>query len=198
MKIKKLNSQCLVDISMLQYGDDTGIFDLAFLNNVSITDTAISDVEISFRSIEAIKKNVTKVLLKNIPASDDIDFNFSFLPGIDAGQQQTKAIKKVLAKQVIIDLAMQETGNVEDLFLIAEIMSKSITQLLTPGEAIYFSIDNNAFEKEVVSVLNRNGNNPASAAAAETQESTMLPPGGIGFMRITNPEYINTNDFIVS
>lgn len=107
-------------------------------------------------------------------------------------------MKKVLVNQVLIDIAMQETGNVEDLFTIAMLFNKSITDTLIPGYEFSFFIENSAFQKNVVFILNKKGNNPASA---DDNGMVLIPSGGIGFMRISpgsSQENNWNNQFIIS
>lgn len=191
--------QQAVDISMQEYGSIASMFDIALLNGVSITDELAAGFVLQLPTLP-INKGVVAILKRpgNIPASDDVaDLDF-FTAGAAFVLQPAEEKKlRALPMQTMIDIALQEVGDVEDLFRLAALNGKSITERLIAGELLQTGIiDNSALAKGIAQVLQKIMNKPASDDTAFTTPT--LPPGGIGFMRIRDIDLIAPNDFIVS
>lgn len=86
----------------------------------------------------------------------------------------------VLPSQRMIDIAMQELGDVEKLFDIALLNGKSVTEDTAAGISLLVD-DYDKSKRSIVQVLRRKGFEPASA---NDLQFPPLPPGGIGFMQI--------------
>ena len=96
---------------------------------------------------------------------------------------------KILNGQTFLDIAMQELGDAERAFELANFNNRSITDHLTPGETIFVptpAID----KKETIKILTSPANRPASKTDDE-DNNTPLVPEGIGAWAIDI-------DFIVS
>lgn len=106
-------------------------------------------------------------------------------------------IVTVLNNQTLIDITMQELGDVERLFELAVLNGVSITGDLQAGSTIVVP-DFDLSKRNTVRIFSDKSLAPASEDDGDTND-IMLPPGGIGFMRIIDPAVEATNiDFIVS
>lgn len=93
-------------------------------------------------------------------------------------------ITKVLIDQRLVDLCMQEYGDPSTLFETAQALGKSITdELVDIIELDMPVLETSATGKSILQVLKKPFNNPASAD--DSAIDITLPPGGIGFMKIT-------------
>lgn len=99
-------------------------------------------------------------------------------------------MKSVTVKhnQRLIDIALQELGDTERVFELAQLNGISITDELQPGTVLQVPTADNS-KTGIVRVLTQGGKAPASAD--NETEDPILPPGGIGFMQLEN-------NFIVS
>lgn len=197
-KVKPL--QCLADVALQQYGNLDSLFAIALLNGVSITDELVAGTALELPA-GVVDRSVKAVLnqLMNIPASDDA-VGIDFYPAANSILQTADPAKelRVAYLQVMVDIALQESGSEEDLFRLAALNGKSITQRLVAGELLQTgTIDNTADAKTVAKLLQLLPYKVASGDEAEADVVT-LPPGGIGYMRIGSPFTETLNDFFVS
>lgn len=87
-----------------------------------------------------------------------------------------------LDNQSLLDIAIQELGDVERVFELAVDNDISITDVIAPGTEISIGV----FESEkrmIVSVFSDKSNAPASI---DNMEDVLPTPNGIGFMQIGN------------
>lgn len=89
----------------------------------------------------------------------------------------------ILENQRVIDIAMQELGDVEMIFDLALLNGVSVTDDLSAG-TLFTVPDFDKTKRATVNLFLKKGVEPASADATITRPS--LPPGGIGFMQIAN------------
>lgn len=94
---------------------------------------------------------------------------------------------QLLDNQRMIDIAMQELGDVERIFEIAIMNGSSITDDFAPGDVLEVPLYNSA-QVGIISVLKATSLKPASAF---DELLNTIPPGGIGYMKIER-------DFIAS
>ena len=94
---------------------------------------------------------------------------------------------KVLKFQSILDIAVQETGSMENAFEIAAANGKAITDDINSGEL--FIPNELQLNANVVNRLADKRIKPATALTSE--DITISPFGGIGYMKIAY-------DFIIS
>ncbi len=94
-------------------------------------------------------------------------------------------------RQNTIDLVAQYFGAVDSLFDMAQMNGISITENVVPGNTIEALTVN----KQVVNYFIKNA---LDIASEPLPVLTGGINGGIGFMKITNPDLPQSNDFIVS
>lgn len=89
----------------------------------------------------------------------------------------------VLYNQRVVDLTMQQHGNVEYLFDVALAVGRGITDNDIEAGLVFEipTLDNTAVEKSISFVLRKFYNRPASA---DNGLNNTAPPGGIGYMEI--------------
>lgn len=98
--------------------------------------------------------------------------------------------------QAIVDISMQEFGSADYVFDIAVLNGMAITDRLTAGSQLMLPVINNTtLEKEISLLLKKRMNSPASD---DNDPPNQLPPTGIGYMRIIDPNQPTNNDFKVS
>jgi len=88
-----------------------------------------------------------------------------------------------LDNQALIDIAMQELGDVERVNEIMLLNDLPLTANLTAG-TILFVPDFNLTKRRVVNLFSKKSLAPASLD--DEDDLIRLPPGGIGFMQIGN------------
>lgn len=91
------------------------------------------------------------------------------------------------------DLVAQHYGTMESLFDMAVANDISITEDVQPGDEITTA----PVEKNVTNYYTQTGLDIASAPL-EPDVNYPKPNGGIGFMKITNPDLPQSDDFIAS
>lgn len=89
-----------------------------------------------------------------------------------------------IENQQLIDIALQELGDVERVFELALLNGIGVTNLLTAGTVIKVP-DYDKRKSGIVQVFSDESRAPASASGDE-QEANTIPPGGIGYMQIGN------------
>ena len=87
---------------------------------------------------------------------------------------------KLLDNQRIIDIAMQELGDVERIFEIAILNGKSITDDFITGDVLVLP-DFDSAQTGTISILKTGGLQPASSY---DELLSAIPPGGVGFMDV--------------
>lgn len=73
-------------------------------------------------------------------------------------------MSRVLQRQSLLDMAIQEGGTLQILMELAQANNLSITDELSPGEEIQFSGQG---DKKVVDIYRKNGYKPASSITIE-------------------------------
>ncbi len=89
----------------------------------------------------------------------------------------------VLYNQRIVDLTMQQHGNVEYMFDVALAVGRGITDNDIEAGLVFEipAVDNTASERSISAVLRKFNNRPASA---DNGLNIIAPPGGIGYMEV--------------
>lgn len=193
MTVAVLNNQKIIDLCMQEYGDVETLFDVAQAAEKSITDelTGLYELELPELETKALAKSISTVLKKdyNKPASEDdstgaSDILASLISDV-ALTVKDRTLTPVFNNQRLIDLCMQEYGDVEKLFDVALLVEKGITDELAGVEELQMPVLSlSQGSKSVSLLLKQMFNNPASADDNATDIT--LPPGGIGFMQIEN------------
>ncbi len=194
MSVKVLSDQKLVDLCMQEYGDASFLFEAAQGVGKSITDEldAIVELELPVLTTSALGKSIMQVLQKpfNNPASADdaSEDQLSLISSISidaTAYLPNPLLTRVYNNQRLIDLCMQEYGDVEKLFEVAIATGKKITDELDGVENLQMPVltfSNNS--KSISQLLRKSFNNPASAD--DNEVDIYLPPGGIGYMKLEN------------
>lgn len=97
----------------------------------------------------------------------------------------------IKTRQNTTDLVAQYYGNVDSLFDMATLNDISITENPVPGNEILAAPSN-------TQVVNYYANSGLDVASEPLPTLPGSSGGGIGYMKITNPNLPQTNDFIVS
>lgn len=82
-------------------------------------------------------------------------------------------------QQWLGDIALQESGSIEAIFLLAQANGLSITETLETGSIM--AIGGHIINREVVNYYNVNEIEPATGMTQAEQDAE---PGGIGYMQI--------------
>jgi hypothetical protein len=168
-EVKIYVGQTLIDIALQELGDAERLFELAVLNNLEVTDTLPAVLLVP--DVDPSKKKLVKLFANpmNKPASAT-----GFSPGNDFWHftpdtrpvvyQPESAIKQVpvLPGQTLIDIALQELGDCEQLFELAKMNNISATDDLAAGSLVFvpdYSLD----KKELVKLFANPMNKPASS-----------------------------------
>lgn len=101
-----------------------------------------------------------------------------------------------LDDQRLVDISIQELGDIERLFELAVLNDVSPTNEL-PADTALLVPDYDKSKRGIVQIFSDPSLWPASADSLVPIPN--LPPGGIGYMKITDPDWQpQYNDFIVS
>lgn len=136
--MKTLNGQSLLDLAIQIAGSIEAAFDIAIAKGLSVTDTLDAGVEID--SIEVVNKMIVDYCTqKNLHPATDLTQTALIIAGsVDTlvptpQNYKSASIVKALANQTVLDLAVQECGNVTAAIDFALKNGLSITDDLIAG-----------------------------------------------------------------
>jgi len=195
-KVRIESGQTLLDIAVQELADTERLFEIANINELSITDLLTPGNFVVVPDFAPDKKKIVRIFLEsaNKPASeieshdsgliDLFKYSLAASPfGIYNGLKQVR----IESGQSLIDIVIQEVGDAERLFEIAGINEMGITDLLNPGSVILVP-DYAQDKKAIVLVFSDPSIKPASESIGSNIDSEL---GGISYWGI----YIN---FVIS
>lgn len=137
--MKTLNGQSLIDIAIQTSGSVEAAFDIAIAKGLSVTDNVDAGIEID--SVNVIDKTIVDYFtMKNLKPATDLTQSALIIAGaVDTFVSTPKNYKsvsvvKALANQTILDIAIQECGDVIAGFDFATQNGLSITDDLILGK----------------------------------------------------------------
>ena len=158
-----LTNQVLTDISESEYSTVEGLFALAIANGIGITDEPAVGALLTIPDYTAPRQVMPSTQVPPV--------------------QVTKNPVQAMLLQTLLDLTIQETGDLGRLFDLAILNQVSPTSDLTVGGTYYSPLPVNPL-KLVVLILQKV--HPATGI-----RDIDLPLGGIGFMQIQNSFIVN-------
>jgi len=151
----------LSDIALQQYSTVEALFAIALQNNAGITDDVIAGNTIALP-----------------PYKPPVQILPNTQPQLNVAV--TKNVKPI-PLQTLVDIAMQETGTIDNIFTLANLNNIAITTDLEAGADLLTPLP--MYEmKDIVVVLQQK--KPASGLTIN--QTNILLPGGVGYMQIQN------------
>ncbi|MGB1307539.1 MAG: hypothetical protein ACPG6B_01415 [Oceanihabitans sp.] len=156
-------NQSAFDISVQEYGSINAIIPLALANNISITSFLQPATILELPSVAITNKEVKNHFAssKQIVASykDRLE---AVLPAGVFINKPSALLKhiRIIANQSLLDIALQETGNLEAIMQICTTNNISVTEALTVGTEI--NTRNTIIDAEILSYYKNNNLRPAT------------------------------------
>ena len=160
--------ETLADFVASQAGNMNALFAVAFVNGASITDMFPGGQVLELPDL----------------------FEFKKIKSVQVPAYVAPVSGKILKKhQNNTDFVCQHFGTMESLFELAALNGISITEAPVPGVELKTKV----VDDKVVLFFEKYGTDISSRFGIK-----VLPPGGIGYMKISSPMAFELNDFIVS
>jgi len=129
--------QTLADIAIQYLGSEEGVFALASINELGVTDVLTAGQQLELP--EVVDKRVRRVyeLGGYEPAVEQEDTeDVNAYPGIGISFETTLSGAEILPGQTLADIAIQYLGSEEGVFALASLNNLNVTDTLTPGEIL--------------------------------------------------------------
>ncbi len=178
-KVEIKSYQSLPDIQIQEYGNMLHLFELAEVNNKSITSNLIPGNFLLLSPSEDADVDVQNYFKnKNISVASLTDFAINLVQFPTYQSTSTTIINDYVTSikgQSVLDLALQETGQLDSLFDILTENDTNITLNILVGTKFYFKTP--AIDVEILSFYKRKNVKPATLYPLEAMTQTLFEAG---------------------
>jgi hypothetical protein len=178
-KVQIKSYQSLPDIQIQEYGNMLHLFDLAVDNDISITSDLTPGNQLLLSPAEDVDLEVLNYFNKNsISVSSFADFDITTVQLPTFESVSATIVKDYVASikgQSVLDLALQETGQIDSLFEILTENNISVSSTISPGSIFYFKTP--AEDIEILSFYKKRNIKPATVYPIESLLQTLFEAG---------------------